>query len=288
MFFLACSTSTAPSSYAGAAITSVNTSATCSAIATLTGRLVAITPPNADTGSQACARAWASAMSAPDRDAARVGVLDDRHRRRVEVVRGPTGGVGVHVVVVGHLLAVQLLRRREPAREGCRRRRAPPAGAGSPRSAARRPCPSSPPTQRGKPVPSLVSVTTLPIQDATATSYVAVCTNAAAASAWRSARREPAGGERRLQLPVLVGRGDHRDRRRGSSPRRGPSTDRRCRSARSHSSWLAPGAHGVHERVEVADQQVERRDPQLGQLVAVATRAGCRPAARRARTGAAS
>ena len=64
MFFLACSTSTAPSSYAGAAITSVNTSATCWAIATLTGRLVAITPPNADTGSQAWARACASAMSA--------------------------------------------------------------------------------------------------------------------------------------------------------------------------------------------------------------------------------
>ena len=43
----------------------MKTSATCSAIATLTGRFVAITPPNADTGSQACARAWASAMSAP-------------------------------------------------------------------------------------------------------------------------------------------------------------------------------------------------------------------------------
>ena len=57
MFFLACSTSTAPSSYAGAAITSVNTSATWCAIATLTGRLLAITPPSADTGSQACARA---------------------------------------------------------------------------------------------------------------------------------------------------------------------------------------------------------------------------------------
>ena len=65
MFFLAASTSTAPSSYAGATITSVKTSATCSAIATLTGRLAAITPPKADTGSQAWARRWASAMSAP-------------------------------------------------------------------------------------------------------------------------------------------------------------------------------------------------------------------------------
>ena len=43
------------------------------------------------------------------RDAARVGVLDDRHGRLVEVVGRPAGGVGVDVVVVGHLLAVQLL-----------------------------------------------------------------------------------------------------------------------------------------------------------------------------------
>ena len=65
MFFLRGSTSTAPSSYAGATITSVNTSATCSAIATDTGRLTAITPPNAETGSQAWARRCASATSAP-------------------------------------------------------------------------------------------------------------------------------------------------------------------------------------------------------------------------------
>ena len=47
------------------------------------------------------------------RDPARVGVLDDRHGRLVEVVRGPAGGVGVDVVVVGHLLAVQLFGLRE-------------------------------------------------------------------------------------------------------------------------------------------------------------------------------
>ena len=103
-----------------------------------------------------------------DRDAARVGVLDDRDGRLVEVVRRATGRIGVDVVVVGHLLAVQLRRLREAAvgREaaGVERRR---AGAGSPRSAAPRPCPRSPPTHAGKPVPSEVSVTTLPIQDAT-------------------------------------------------------------------------------------------------------------------------
>ena len=44
-----------------------------------------------------------------DRDAARVGVLDDRDARLGVVVRGTAGGVRVRVVVVRHLLAVQLL-----------------------------------------------------------------------------------------------------------------------------------------------------------------------------------
>ena len=34
-------------------------------MSTLTGRFAAITPPKADTGSQAWARRWASATSAP-------------------------------------------------------------------------------------------------------------------------------------------------------------------------------------------------------------------------------
>ena len=46
-------------------MTSVNTSATWRAISTDTGRFAAITPPNAETGSQAWARACASATSPP-------------------------------------------------------------------------------------------------------------------------------------------------------------------------------------------------------------------------------
>src|SRR5690606_13954447 len=49
--------------------------------------------------------------------AAGVGVLDDRDGRLGVVVRGAPGGVGVDVVVVAHLLAVQLLGRGEPAGE---------------------------------------------------------------------------------------------------------------------------------------------------------------------------
>ena len=65
MFFLAASTSTAPSSNAGATTTSVKISATCPASSTETGRLTAITPPKAETGSQACALRCACATSAP-------------------------------------------------------------------------------------------------------------------------------------------------------------------------------------------------------------------------------
>ena len=65
MFFFTVSSSTASSSKAGATSTSVKMSATCRAISAVTGRLVAITPPYADSGSQACALRCASAMSAP-------------------------------------------------------------------------------------------------------------------------------------------------------------------------------------------------------------------------------
>jgi hypothetical protein len=44
-----------------------------------------------------------------DRDAARVGVLDDRHRGLDHVERRAQGRIGVDVVVVRHLLALQLL-----------------------------------------------------------------------------------------------------------------------------------------------------------------------------------
>jgi hypothetical protein len=88
----------------------VKISATCSAIAALTGRLLAMTPPKAETGSVSLARRWASATSAPTAISARVGVLDDRHRRELEVIRCPIGSIGIDEVVVGHRLPVQLVR----------------------------------------------------------------------------------------------------------------------------------------------------------------------------------
>ena len=59
------STSSASASNAGATTTSVKMSATVRAISTVTGRLVAMMPPNAETGSHSWALRWASAMSVP-------------------------------------------------------------------------------------------------------------------------------------------------------------------------------------------------------------------------------
>ena len=150
---LAPSVSSAPGSKAGATMTSVKiVGQLVRPFATLTGRFVAITPPNALTGSQACALRWASAMSVADRDAARVGVLDDRDARLGEVVRGTPGRVGVDVVVVAHLLAGQLLAVGDATVGPRRRCTAPRAGAGSRRSAARRRVRRSRAIQPGKPL----------------------------------------------------------------------------------------------------------------------------------------
>ena len=116
MFFFRVSTAIASSENAGASSTSVNTSAICSASASVTGRLTAITPPKADTGSQACASRWAAAIdsSAPPATAAiphGLACLMIGDRRVGEIARRPPRGVHVDVVVVAHLLAVQLVRR---------------------------------------------------------------------------------------------------------------------------------------------------------------------------------
>ena len=56
MFFLAVRIASASGSKSGAATTSVKMSLTVSAIAAVTGRLVAMTPPKADSGSHSWAR----------------------------------------------------------------------------------------------------------------------------------------------------------------------------------------------------------------------------------------
>ena len=114
MFFFLERISTASASKAGAMTTSVKMSLTVLAMPAVTVRFAAMTPPKADTGSQAWALAWASAIGSAASGgghghAARVGVLDDGDGGLGEVEGGAQGGVGVDVVVVAHGLAVQLV-----------------------------------------------------------------------------------------------------------------------------------------------------------------------------------
>ena len=223
-----------------------------------------------------------------DRDAARVGVLDDRDRRLVEVVRRAAGGVGVDVVVVGHLLAVQLLGLRQAGSARSRCGRARPAGAGSRRSAAPPPGPRSRPIQAGKPVPVGGVGEHVAHPGRHGTSYVAVCTNASAASRWRCVEREAAGARRR------------RARRRTASGEVTIATDGWFLAAArtidgppmsicsTHSSGVAPEATVCGERVEVGDHEVERLDAELGELLRRGSRGGGRRGCRRAPSGAAS
>ena len=58
-------------------------------------------------------------------DPARVGVLHDRYAWLAEIEGGPPGRIGIHVIVVGHRLAVQNFGAGDPAGPGyaIRRRR---------------------------------------------------------------------------------------------------------------------------------------------------------------------
>ena len=112
-----------------------------STVAASIGRFSATMPPNAERSSHSSARWYASARSCRDRDAARVRVLDDRARRTVaEVVHELPRRVGVVEVEVRQREPA-VLRARSPTSSWRRAGgSAPPADAGSRRSAASRRC----------------------------------------------------------------------------------------------------------------------------------------------------
>ena len=174
-------------------ITSVKMSATVSAISTLT---VGVGGDHPAEGAQRIALVGLAVRVGHrhrrDRDAARVGVLDDRHAGLLVVERRPPGRVGVGVVVVGHLFSVQLLGLRQ-SRPGAvvavergllvrvlavAQHRGAPPGAAEPLRQRRRRSPCS-------------GASVDPIQLATATSYSAVCRNANDANLFRSASVNP-------------------------------------------------------------------------------------------------
>ncbi len=89
----------------------------------VTVRFAAMTPPNAETGSQAWALAWASAMGSaasaePTATPHGLACLMMATAGSAEVEGGAEGGVGVHEVVVAHGLAVQLVRLGDAGRGG--------------------------------------------------------------------------------------------------------------------------------------------------------------------------
>ena len=96
-------------------ITSVKISTILRARTASSRRLSATTPPNAETGSQLERLFVGLEQRFADRDAAGIGVLDDRRRsafRGIEFGDQLVGRVGVVDVVVGQLLALDLARGR--------------------------------------------------------------------------------------------------------------------------------------------------------------------------------
>ena len=100
------------------------------------------------------------------------------------------------------------------------------------------------------------------------TSYVAVWTNASAASAWRCCEGEAAGGDRGEHVGVAVRRGDDRDR---GVVLGGRAHHRRAADVDLLDALVGRGAggDGLGERVEVGDDQVERLDAELDELLDV-------------------
>ena len=222
-------------------ITSVKMSATVSAISTLTVGVGRDHPAERGlSGSHSWALRWASATEyRRDRDPTRVGVLDYRHADLFVVERGTPRRVGIGEVVVGHLFSVQLLglRQTRPRRavgvdRGLLMRVLAVAQHGLRAARCRRPL-------RQRAGPDRSGASTAPIQDATATSYSAVCRNANDANFFRSSRVNPPARPRPARRRSRAGRRPPR-RWDGSWRRRAPSTGPPMSICSTHSSSPAP------------------------------------------------
>ena len=268
VLLLACSSSSASSSKSGATTTSVKTSATCSAIAAVTGRFVG---DDAAVGRHRVAGVRLAVRLGDvraDRDAARVGVLDDRDGA---ARRGRTRR------------AARRRRRRSccrtsPCRAAARpgrARRGASAGRARPRlvrvlavAQHRRALPGgAEPGREAGPVGGVGDDVAEPATRRRRRS-VAVCANASAASRWRCGQVKPPAATAGEDVGVCAGRGDDRDARvvlgGGADHRRAADVDLLDALVRR-----GAGGDGVAERVEVDDDEVERLDAELGELAHV-------------------
>ena len=203
-----------------------------------------------------------------DRNAARVGVLDDRDGRLVEVVRRPPSRVAVDVVVVGHLLAVQLRRLRQA---GLRLE-----AVGEERGALVRVLAVAQHRlavpRRAHPGRVAGPLGGVGEHVAHPRGHVHVVRRGVDEGLCREplalGQREPAGADRLQHVGVAVGRGDDRDRR---VVLRGRAHHRRAADVDLLHALVGAGAahHGLGERVQVRHHQVERLDPEVGKLLHV-------------------
>jgi hypothetical protein len=197
-----------------------------------------------------------------ERDAARIGVLDDRYAGLDEVVHRPPGGVRVGVVVVAHLLAGQLLgvgdaevRTGSDVQRGALVRVLAVAQDGGPLERLGNPSRKS----GGGVVDDVVRR----YHGAEPAGHGHVVVSGMPEGGERQAlplrQGEPAGPDRFDD--VGVGARIHHDRDRrvvlGAGPHHGRSADvdllDRLRGS-------GPGGDGLRERVEVRHQELERRD----------------------------
>ncbi len=223
-----------------------------------------MTPPNAEVGSHSLASRCASAMSAPTAMPHGLACLMIATAGSVEVPGGPARGVGVDVVVVGHLLAAQLL------------------GAGQPARAVG--------VQRG----GLVGVLAVPqvgdlgerrpaeLREAGARRRAARAHSPIQVGDRDVVRRGVGEGLGGQPLALLEGEtaGGHRRQHVVVGRRRGHDGDRRvvlrCRADHGRPADVdlldalvggRAGRHGLAEGVQVGDHEVERLDAELRELL---------------------
>ena len=215
-----------------------------STVAASIGRFSATIPPNAERSSHSSARWYAVARSSATATPHGLACLMIAHGRPVaEVVHELPRGVGVVEVEVARARG-RCAGRRRPTSSSCRAGgSAPPAGAGSRRSAASRRC------ARARARGGAGSASPSWSHSTIAASYAAVRANASSASARRVSRRRARRRSRSSSSTpsYCVGARDDRRPTRGSSPPRAPSP------GPPMSIGLDVGS--LEERVEVATRR---------------------------------
>ena len=198
-------------------------------------------------------------------------MLDDGHGGLVEVVRRAAGRVGVDVVVVGHLLAVQLLGARQPGRSvaGAVDRRRLVRVLAVAQHVLALPGAAHPRREAGA-VAGVGQHVAHPRRDRHVVRRGVH--ERLGGQALALLEREAAGGDGAQHVGIVPGAGDDGDR---GVVLGGRAHHRGAADVDLLDALVGRGARldGLGERVEVGDDQVERLDLEVGQLLHVALEA---------------